>query len=105
MTYPAGLSERHVQILELAAEGLTNREIGQRLFLAEDTIRTHMQIMRTKTGIGDRTGLVAWGFREGVLKVPPPRVLPAEAVEMVALARRIVAWADMYESRRPGRAA
>lgn len=94
MTYPAGLSERHVQILELLAEGLDNAQIGARLFVAENTVKSHLQIMAKKTGIGDRAGMVAWAFREGLLHVPVVRTIPPEVAEFVSLARRVVAWAD-----------
>lgn len=94
MTYPAGLSERHVQILGLLAEGLDNGEIGARLSVAENTVKSHLQTMAKKTGIGDRAGMVAWGFREGLLHVPAARSIPPELAEFVLLARRVVAWAD-----------
>lgn len=105
MTYPAGLSERHVEVLELIAEGLSNAQIGKKLGLASSTVKSHVATMAQKTGIGDRAGLVSWGYRVGLLKVPAVRVLPPEALELMALARRVVAWADTNEPRRPGRAA
>lgn len=94
MTYPAGLSDRHVEVLELVAEGLSNAEIGKKLLITENTVKSHFATMAQKTGIRDRAGLVSWGYRVGLLKVPAVRVLPPEAAEMVALARRIVTWAD-----------
>ncbi len=56
----AKLTEREAGVLELAAEGLTNREIGARLRLAQGTVAGHLQRIYLKLGIHDRTGLRAW---------------------------------------------
>jgi DNA-binding NarL/FixJ family response regulator len=49
-----GLTKRAAEILTLIAEGLTNPEIAERLFLGGDTIKTHINRMFTKTGSRDR---------------------------------------------------
>jgi DNA-binding NarL/FixJ family response regulator len=58
-TSPSGLdeplSEREVDILRLLAQGLTNREIAQRLFLAEGTVKNYVTNILSKIGVRDRT--------------------------------------------------
>ncbi len=62
------LSGRHLQILPLLAEGMTNEEIGKRLFVSATTVHTHVGIMLVRSGARNRTHLVAIAFREGWLK-------------------------------------
>ncbi|MDH6132283.1 two-component system response regulator DevR [Kitasatospora sp. MAA4] len=50
----AGLTDREREILELIGEGLTNREIGQRLFLAEKTVKNHISRLLAKLGVERR---------------------------------------------------
>jgi DNA-binding NarL/FixJ family response regulator len=51
----AGLTEQQRRILELLAEGLTNKEIGDRLFLAEKTVKNHVTRILAKLGVQRRT--------------------------------------------------
>jgi DNA-binding NarL/FixJ family response regulator len=51
------LTAQELQIAQLAAEGLTNREIGQRLFLSHRTIATHLYRVFPKLGITARSEL------------------------------------------------
>ena len=53
------LTAQELQIAELAAAGLTNREIGQRLFLSHRTISTHLYRVFPKLGITSRVELSA----------------------------------------------
>jgi DNA-binding CsgD family transcriptional regulator len=53
------LTAQELQIAQLAAEGLTNREIGQRLYLSHRTIATHLYRVFPKLGITARTELAA----------------------------------------------
>jgi DNA-binding NarL/FixJ family response regulator len=50
--------------VQLAAEGLTNREIGQRLYLSHRTVGTHLHRIFPKLGVSSRADLA------GVLKTP-----------------------------------
>ncbi|MEU8614847.1 helix-turn-helix transcriptional regulator, partial [Actinoplanes sp. NPDC048791] len=52
-----GLTPQELQIAELAAAGLSNREIGERLFLSHRTISTHLYRIFPKLGITSRTEL------------------------------------------------
>jgi DNA-binding NarL/FixJ family response regulator len=51
----AGLTDRERQILELIGEGLTNRQIGERIFLAEKTIKNYVSSLLAKLGLERRT--------------------------------------------------
>ncbi|MET7933223.1 response regulator transcription factor [Streptomyces sp. NPDC005322] len=50
----AGLTDREREILVLVGEGLTNRQIGQRLFLAEKTVKNHISRLLAKLGVERR---------------------------------------------------
>ena len=56
------LSSRELKILELAVEGLTNREIGDRLGLAEQTIKNNVTQLKKKLGTRTRVALVLWAL-------------------------------------------
>jgi DNA-binding NarL/FixJ family response regulator len=49
-----GLTEREREILALIGEGLTNRQIGQRLYLAEKTVKNHISRLLAKLGVERR---------------------------------------------------
>ena len=51
----AGLTDQERRILELIGEGLTNREIGQRMFLAEKTVKNYVSNLLAKLGLQRRT--------------------------------------------------
>ena len=50
----ADLTEREREILELIGEGLTNRQIGERLYLAEKTVKNHVSSLLAKLGVERR---------------------------------------------------
>ncbi|MEO3764471.1 response regulator transcription factor [Streptomyces sp. B8F3] len=50
----AGLSPRELDVLELIGEGLTNRQIGQRLYLSEKTVKNHISRLLAKLGVERR---------------------------------------------------
>ena len=54
------LSPRELQIAELVAQGLTNLEIAQRLFISRRTAETHVDHIKDKLGVSTRAHLVAW---------------------------------------------
>jgi DNA-binding CsgD family transcriptional regulator len=56
---PAGLTNRQMEVLELLAEGLSNREIGQRLFLSTRTVDHHVSALLQKLGAGSRARAAA----------------------------------------------
>jgi DNA-binding NarL/FixJ family response regulator len=61
----AHLTDREVQILHALAEGLSNVEIAGRVFLAPETVKTHVKSILGKLGVRDRTQAVVWAYRTG----------------------------------------
>ncbi len=57
----AGLTERERDILDLIADGLTNRQIGERLFLAEKTVKNYVSALLAKLGMQRRTQAAVLG--------------------------------------------
>jgi DNA-binding CsgD family transcriptional regulator len=53
-----GITAREHEILGLIAEGLSNREIGERLFISENTVKTHSSRLFDKLGVGRRVQAV-----------------------------------------------
>jgi len=59
----ARLTDQERRILELIAEGLTNRQIGERMFLAEKTVKNYVSSMFSKLGMNRRTEAAAYATR------------------------------------------
>jgi DNA-binding NarL/FixJ family response regulator len=64
------LSGRETEVLALVAQGLTNAEIGQRLSIAEATVKTHLIRLFGKLGVNDRTAAVTSAIALGVIAAP-----------------------------------
>ena len=62
---PVTLRER--EVLALVCEGLPNAEIGERLHLAESTVKTHVKALLAKTGRRNRVELIVHAFRHGLV--------------------------------------
>jgi DNA-binding NarL/FixJ family response regulator len=63
---PDGLTQREGEILGLIAQGLTNAEIAERLFLSNHTVKTHINRIFAKTGSRDRVAAVSYAERHGI---------------------------------------
>jgi two-component system, NarL family, response regulator DevR len=59
----AALTDQERKILDLIAEGLTNRQIGERMFLAEKTVKNYVSNMFAKLGMTRRTEAAAYAAR------------------------------------------
>jgi DNA-binding NarL/FixJ family response regulator len=59
----AGLTPQEQRILELIGEGLTNRQIGERMFLAEKTVKNYVSALFAKLGMERRTQAAAYAAR------------------------------------------
>jgi two-component system, NarL family, nitrate/nitrite response regulator NarL len=62
------LSDREAQVLRLIAEGLSNPEIGGRLFISSSTVKTHVKSLLDKLGVNDRAAAVAEAMRRGLIE-------------------------------------
>ena len=58
---------REIEVLQLISDGLVNREIGQRLFLSEETVKSHVRHLLAKLQARSRAHAVAVGFRRGLI--------------------------------------
>jgi DNA-binding CsgD family transcriptional regulator len=65
--HPGGLSRREVEVLGLAAQGLTTREIAERLFISPKTADHHIQHTYTKIGVSTRGAAALWAMQNGLL--------------------------------------
>jgi DNA-binding NarL/FixJ family response regulator len=63
------LTEREIEVLKQIAEGNRNRDIAQRLFITEETVKVHIKHIMEKLGAGDRTQAVAIGVRRGIIQL------------------------------------
>lgn len=64
--HPDGLTPREAEVLTLIAGGLSNREIQERLFVSEATVKTHINNIFSKTGARDRAQLVIYANKKGL---------------------------------------
>jgi two-component system, NarL family, response regulator len=64
----AELSERERQVLQYIANGRSNKEIGQILYISENTVKTHVKSILTKLDAMGRTEAIAIGTKRGLIK-------------------------------------
>lgn len=67
----AALTDREREVIGLICEGLQNKNIGQRLYISETTVRHHLTSIFSKLGVDNRLELVIYAYRHGL--APPPR--------------------------------
>ncbi len=73
-TEPKGiLSQREVEILRLAAKGMSNRDIANALFLSVRTVKAHLTNIFNKMSVGCRTDAIVKGLREGYITLEDTR--------------------------------
>lgn len=66
----ATLTEREREVVTLIGEGLRNRQIAERLFISEITVRHHLTSIFDKLGVSDRFELAIYSYRHGLAKLP-----------------------------------
>ena len=62
------LSEREIEIIELIAEGATSKEISNRLFISEHTVKTHRKNIFQKTQVSDSDQLINWAMNNKLIR-------------------------------------
>jgi DNA-binding NarL/FixJ family response regulator len=61
------ISEREMEIIKLVAEGYSNKEIADKLFLSTHTVTTHRKNIMNKLGVNNTAGLVLFAVRENLI--------------------------------------
>jgi DNA-binding NarL/FixJ family response regulator len=69
--WPHDLTDREVDVLRLAARGLSNREIAQELVISERTVGHHLAHVYDKTGRRTRAGAAVYAIEHGILPAQP----------------------------------
>jgi HD-GYP domain-containing protein (c-di-GMP phosphodiesterase class II)/DNA-binding CsgD family transcriptional regulator len=65
--WPMGLTDREVEVLRLAARGLSRREMAQKLYVSESTVRTHLEHIYTKIGVSSRASATLFAVEHDLL--------------------------------------
>ena len=63
------LTDREIEVLKEVAGGNRNREIAERLFISEETVKVHIKHIMEKLGASDRTQAVSIGLRRGIIQL------------------------------------
>ncbi len=69
------LTSRELEVLRLVVQGQSNKEIGQALFISEDTVKKHVQTIMSKLGASDRTQAAVKAVRAGLSEDFPNKKL------------------------------
>ena len=66
----ASLSKRELEVVKLVGEGLKSKDIAERLFISEITVRHHLTSIFSKLEVSDRVELMLYAYKTGLAKVP-----------------------------------
>ena len=77
---PAGLTAREVEVLRLAARGLSNKDIASRLVISPKTVANHIEHIYSKIGVSSRAMASYYAMQNGLLpeEEPVPVEVPLE---------------------------
>jgi DNA-binding NarL/FixJ family response regulator len=64
------LTKREREIIVLVSEGLRNKEIAERLFISDATVRTHLSSIFAKLNVPNRLKLIVYAYRHGLAGQP-----------------------------------
>ncbi len=64
-----GLTKRESEILELVAQGISNKEIGERLFISVKTVETHKGHILDKLGLKNTSELIRYAIKKGIISI------------------------------------
>ena len=73
-----GLTPREREVLTLVADGFNNRQIADQLVISVKTVETHRTNLMQKLDLHDRTGLVKYAIRKGLISLGPEEQTPSE---------------------------
>lgn len=66
MTKPSDITPREREILELTAQGMTCAEVGQALYITENTVKTHLRRIKVRAKLsGHVTATINWAWQNG----------------------------------------
>lgn len=65
----ARLTKREYEVLELIAEGMNNKEIGEKLYISEKTVKNHVSNIFRKLDVNDRTQAAIFAFKNNIKKI------------------------------------
>ena len=71
-TADAALTAREIEVLQLVASGCANKQISVRLYINEETTKTHIKNILAKLGARDRTHAVTLGLKRGIIELKAP---------------------------------
>lgn len=63
-----GLTGREVQVLALIAEGLTNQEIADRVYISINSVKTYIRAAYRKVGVNSRSQAAVWAMQHGIVR-------------------------------------
>jgi DNA-binding NarL/FixJ family response regulator len=63
---PGGLSQREAEVLRLVAQGLSDAEVADQLFIARRTVNTHLTAIYTKLGVNSRVAATRFAVEHGL---------------------------------------
>ena len=63
------LTGREVEVLQLVAQGVTSQEIGEKLFISENTVKNHVRNILGKLGLHSRSEAVMYTLREDLISI------------------------------------
>jgi DNA-binding NarL/FixJ family response regulator len=69
----AALTERELQVIRLIGEGLKNKDVADRMYISEATVRHHLTSIFNKLGVSDRLELVIYAYQHSLAELPRER--------------------------------
>ena len=85
----ASLTERELEVIALLGEGRRNKQIGERLFISEKTVRHYLTSIFDKLEVSDRLDLMIYSYKHGLAKMPDlagqPGILKPSSTKTIVL--------------------
>jgi two-component system, NarL family, nitrate/nitrite response regulator NarL len=78
------LTAREREVIALIGEGLRNKQIADRLFISEPTVRHYLGSVFDKLDVGDRLGLIVYAYQHALAKLPPTRSKRVQSLQQTS---------------------